>query len=498
MRDGCSLLQLDRALRPTAGGATFQRLLVCRLATSRADPAGWPTYAAAGLSLTSAQRTHRPGRRRDRRRQLHDRHAAPTRLTGQRFFRIRGGQLYGQLRGRLSNRAPPISGMPWEAGRAVDLANGLASHQLRQGPAWPGCRGQLWRPSAVPRQCAPILLKVVDDRAAARRQHVLAKLQSGRADETMVLVTEKVSRRHCVGRKYLVTTNGVSQPKRHRDFDRPTGICLRRLRGLCRRRDPPAARSGGKLSQDAPAHAGAPVMPRRRCRYRRAHGLGSGLTWLTGRRLTEQVAPWGRPLVRLRAPQCVHIVSGIVDGPAPPLHPAHRGDRSTPNAATPALAGIATTPDFAEVLHRSDARAAGDAAAAQRTVELPAGATRPSCPSTVADKDDLPGVGSMAGRGAQRAEPASRLLGGGTRVGERLTELPLTLATDPPRRVWRTPFVAVSNSSDDAIGSTTARNQPGGLIRGVINALAYPRATTATDAPAAVAADNCDHDRRVG
>ncbi|BBX73033.1 TldD/PmbA family protein [Mycobacterium shinjukuense] len=131
---------------------------------------------------------------------------------------------------------------------------------------------------------------------------------------------------------------------------------------------------------------------------------------------------------------------------------------------------------------------------AERTVELPAGRYETIMPpSTVADLMISLGW-SMAGRGAQEGRTAFSAPGGGTRVGERLTDLPLTLFSDPMAPgLACTPFVAVSNSSETQSvfdnGMEIAHVE---WIRdGVINALAYPRATAAKfDAPVAVAADN--------
>ena len=56
---------------------------------------------------------------------------------------------------------------------------------------------------------------------------------------------------------------------------------------------------------------------------------------------------------------------------------------------------------------------------------------------------------SMDGRGAQEGRTALPAPGGGTRVGEKLTELPLTLYSDPAAAGLQcSPFVAASNSSE--------------------------------------------------
>jgi predicted Zn-dependent protease len=166
---------------------------------------------------------------------------------------------------------------------------------------------------------------------------------------------------------------------------------------------------------------------------------------------------------------------------------AKRGDAS-------AWAGIGT-PDFVDVpidllLEELAIRLGW----AQRSVDLPAGRYETIMPpSTVADMM-LYMAWSMAGRGAQEGRTAFSATGGGTRVGERLTELPLTLFSDPMAPgLACTPFVATSNSSETAsvFDNGMEVGQVDWIRDGVINALAYPRATAAKfDAKVAVAADN--------
>lgn len=131
---------------------------------------------------------------------------------------------------------------------------------------------------------------------------------------------------------------------------------------------------------------------------------------------------------------------------------------------------------------------------ARRTVELPAGRYETIMPpSTVADMMIYLGW-SMAGRGAQEGRTAFSAPGGGTRVGERLTELPLTLFSDPAAPgLACMPFVAASNSSEtlSVFDNGMDIGRVDWVRDGVVNALAYPRATAAKfDVPVAVAADN--------
>jgi predicted Zn-dependent protease len=131
---------------------------------------------------------------------------------------------------------------------------------------------------------------------------------------------------------------------------------------------------------------------------------------------------------------------------------------------------------------------------ADRTVELPAGRYETIMPPTaVADMMIYLGW-TMAGRGAQEGRTAMSTPGGKTRLGERLTDLPLTLYSDPAAPGLEcSPFVATSSSSETiSIFDNGMDIERVDWIRdGVINALAYPRAAAAEfDAPVAVAADN--------
>ncbi|CDO89544.1 peptidase [Mycobacterium triplex] len=131
---------------------------------------------------------------------------------------------------------------------------------------------------------------------------------------------------------------------------------------------------------------------------------------------------------------------------------------------------------------------------AERTVALPAGRYETIMPpSTVSDMMIYLGW-SMAGRGAQEGRTAFSAPGGGTRVGERLTDLPLTLFSDPMAPgLACTPFVTVSSSSEtvSVFDNGMEIGQVDWIRDGVINALAYPRAIAAKyDAKVAVAADN--------
>ncbi|MEZ0367216.1 metallopeptidase TldD-related protein [Mycobacterium sp. pUA109] len=166
---------------------------------------------------------------------------------------------------------------------------------------------------------------------------------------------------------------------------------------------------------------------------------------------------------------------------------AKRGDAS-------AWAGVATA-DFVDVptdllLEQLSTRLGW----AQRTVELPAGRYETLMPpSTVADMMIYLGW-TMSGRGAQEGRTALAAPGGGTRVGERLTDLPLTLYSDPSATGLQcAPFVTATSSSEtvSVFDNGMDIDRVDWVRDGVINALVYPRATAAEfEAPVAVAADN--------
>ncbi len=83
---------------------------------------------------------------------------------------------------------------------------------------------------------------------------------------------------------------------------------------------------------------------------------------------------------------------------------------------------------------------------AQRTVELPAGRYETMLPPSAVADLMIYLSWTMDGRGAQEGRTAFSAPGGGTRVGEKLSELPLTLYSDPYAarfgmlcRSWRRP-----------------------------------------------------------
>ena len=166
---------------------------------------------------------------------------------------------------------------------------------------------------------------------------------------------------------------------------------------------------------------------------------------------------------------------------------AKRGDAS-------AWAGI-STPQFLHVptdllLEQLSTRLGW----ARRTVELPAGRYETIMPpSTVADMM-IYLAWTLDGRGAQEGRTALSAPGGGTRAGEKLADLPLTLYSDPAAPGLRcSPFVAVTSSSETVsiFDNGMDIGRVDWIRDGAINALAYPRAAAAEfDTPVAVPAGN--------
>jgi predicted Zn-dependent protease len=162
-------------------------------------------------------------------------------------------------------------------------------------------------------------------------------------------------------------------------------------------------------------------------------------------------------------------------------------------AEASAWSGV-STPDFAGVptdsmLDELDTRLGW----AARTVELPAGRYETLMPpSTVADMM-IYLAWTMDGRGAQEGRTALSAPGG-TRVGERLTDLGLTLYSDPGARGLEcAPFVATTSSSErvSVFDNGLDIDRVDWIRDGTVNALAYPRAAAAEfDSPVAVPADN--------
>ena len=153
---------------------------------------------------------------------------------------------------------------------------------------------------------------------------------------------------------------------------------------------------------------------------------------------------------------------------------------------TPDFAGVPTDSLLEQLSMRLDW--------AKRRVELPAGRYETILPPSAVADMMIYLAWSMSGRGAQEGRTALSAPDGGTRVGEKLTDLPLTLYSDPTASgLGCTPFVATSSSSETLSIFDNGMNigRVDWIRDGVINALAYPRAAADEfDAPVAVAADN--------
>ena len=130
---------------------------------------------------------------------------------------------------------------------------------------------------------------------------------------------------------------------------------------------------------------------------------------------------------------------------------------------------------------------------AERSIELPAGRYETLMPpSTVADMMIYLGW-SMDGRGAREGRTALSAPGG-TRVGQKLTDLGLTLYSDPGATGLESlPFVATTSSSErvSVFDNGMDIDRTDWIRDGTVNALAYPRAAAAEyGVPVAVPADN--------
>jgi len=121
----------------------------------------------------------------------------------------------------------------------------------------------------------------------------------------------------------------------------------------------------------------------------------------------------------------------------------------------------------------------------QRQVQRPAGRYETILPPSAVADLLLYMVWSMDGRPAHEGRSAFAAPGngpGGTRLGERLTKLPLTLLSDPriqqPPGLQTAPFLATTASADSVsvFDNGAPVNRVDWLREGVLNALTYPRA----------------------
>ncbi len=128
-----------------------------------------------------------------------------------------------------------------------------------------------------------------------------------------------------------------------------------------------------------------------------------------------------------------------------------------------------------------------------RRVELPAGRYETLLPPSAVADLMIYLAWTMEGRGAHEGHTALSAPGG-TRIGERLTDLPLTLYSDPSASgLEYRPFVATPASSEalSVFDNGLAAQRVDWLREGVIESLVYPRATAAEfDAPTTVPGEN--------
>lgn len=166
---------------------------------------------------------------------------------------------------------------------------------------------------------------------------------------------------------------------------------------------------------------------------------------------------------------------------------AKRGDGSAwVGVSTPWFVDVPADAMLAELSTRLDW--------ARRTVSLPAGRYETLMPpSAVADMMIYLGW-SMDGRGAQEGRTALSAPGGGTRVGEKLTDLGLTMYSDPlAPGLECAPFVHTAAGSErmSMFDNGLDMGRVDWIRDGAISSLVYPRAAAAefgTDV--AVPADN--------
>lgn len=167
------------------------------------------------------------------------------------------------------------------------------------------------------------------------------------------------------------------------------------------------------------------------------------------------------------------------------------GKRGAGPAESSAWAGTATN-DFtdvdttglvAELARRLDW--------ANRKIALPAGRYETILPPSAVADLMIYLYWTMEGRSAEEGHSAFAAPTGGTRIGERLSTIPLTLYTDPAAPgLGFTPFVATSESSD--LASVFDNGMPirrtNWIADGVISQLVYPRAAASEfgAAPAAL------------
>ncbi|MFD8871114.1 metallopeptidase TldD-related protein [Streptomyces sp. NPDC059590] len=166
----------------------------------------------------------------------------------------------------------------------------------------------------------------------------------------------------------------------------------------------------------------------------------------------------------------------------------------SPDRTRSAWAGQATR-DFKDVDPGAiDAELARRLGWAQRKVDLPAGRYETLLPPTAVADLLIYQLWSSAARDAAEGRTVFSKPGGGTRVGEKLTELPLTLSSDPAAPgLEAAPFVITHSSGDDAsvFDNGLPLTATDWIRDGVLNQLITTRHTAGlTDLPVAPGIDN--------
>jgi predicted Zn-dependent protease len=317
-----------------------------------------------------------------------------------------------------------------------------------------------------------------------------AAAASGRCDETIVIVTDRTEAAlRWAGNS--MTTNGVST-------NRSTAVISIVRQGG-------SARVGVQRSNAVDAGAIADLVAAAEYAAHTAPEAGDSAALLTG---SGEPADWGDPIPGTGAGAFAevardlsagfgrtdrlygfahHVVSTTFLGTSTgvrrrftqptgsvEINAKRDGASAWAGISTPWFMGVPIEGMLAELSMRLDW--------AKRTVELPAGRYETLMPpSTVADMMIYLGW-SMEGRGAQEGRTALSAPGGGTRVGERLTDLPLTLYSDPHAMGLEcAPFVHATTSSErlSVFDNGMDVGRVDWIREGRINTLAYPRATAA-------------------
>ena len=317
-----------------------------------------------------------------------------------------------------------------------------------------------------------------------------AAAASGRCDETIVIVTDRTEAAlRWAGNS--MTTNGVST-------NRSTTV-------ISIVRQAATARVGVQRSNAVDADAIADLVAAAEYAAHTAPEAGDSAPLLTG---SGEPADWGDPIPDTGAGAFAevaralsagfgradrlygfahHVVSTTFLGTSTgvrrrftqptgsvEINAKRDGASAWAGVSTPWFADVPIEPMLAELSMRLDW--------AKRTVDLPAGRYETLMPpSTVADMMIYLGW-SMEGRGAQEGRTALSAPGGGTRVGERLTTLPLTLYSDPHAAGLEcAPFVHATTSSErlSVFDNGMDVGRVDWIRDGTITTLAYPRAAAA-------------------